>query len=202
MLLQAGMTLNCCPAFLLIASISRDLAEKDQKMDETSESKSHWNFSLFKDFGFIAVCASVFVAMAFIPTVNYFLVDMSISKGFTIKTGAFFLSVAGLSGLAGRFACVVLTAITKGSKILVIAFLYLMAGAFITLLPFAKTYTAMVTAIPLYNIPYGAQAVLFPVALYEVVGIHRYASAMGYSSFIGGLGTWISGPVGGRCHVK
>ncbi|XP_041361707.1 monocarboxylate transporter 2-like [Gigantopelta aegis] len=197
MLLLGGITLQCCPAFLAIDAIARDLIQKDRKLDETVVSKSNWNLSLFKEFGFLAIGFNVFVIMALIPTVNYFLVDMSKSKGFDVNTGAFFLTLAGMSGLAGRLLCVALTALKKGSKILLIAFLYILTGAFMAIMPFAQTYPFMATVIPLYNIPFGAESVLFPSTVYEVAGIHRYTSAMGYTGLIGGVATWISGPIGG-----
>ncbi|XP_041361973.1 monocarboxylate transporter 2-like [Gigantopelta aegis] len=200
MLLLGGITLHCCPAFLTIAAISRDLVQKDRKLDDPSESKSHWNLSLFKEFGFLIMGFNVFLVLALIPTVNFFLVDMSKTNGFDLKTGAFFLTVAGISSVAGRAITVAVTVFTGGSKILPIGVLYIATGTFMSIVPFAKTYVSVVSAVLLYNIPYGASSVLFPSAVYEVAGNHRYTSAVGYAGLIGGVAAWISGPIGGELN--
>ncbi|XP_041361996.1 monocarboxylate transporter 4-like [Gigantopelta aegis] len=200
MLLLGGITLHCCPAFLTIAAVSRDLIQKDWKLDEPSESKSHWNMSLFKEFGFLVIGFNICLVMALIPTVNFFLVDMSKTKGFELKTGAFFLTVAGMASVAGRAITVAVTVFTGGSKILPTGVLYLATGTFMSIVPFAKTYASMVSAVLLYNIPFGAQSVLFPSAIYEVAGNHRYTSAVGYTGLIGGVAAWISGPIGGEVY--
>ena len=199
MLLLGGTTLNCCPAFLAIDVFSRELAPK-KNTNKTLKMKSHWNLSLFKDFGFLAVGFNIFMIMALIPSVNLFLVDISKSKGLDESTGRFFVILSGISSLVGRIFCVALTMISISSTILPIGVMYIATGTSIAMLALANNYASMAAVIPLYNITFGIQAVLFPSAIYEVVGVQRYTSAVGYVGLIGGIAIWISGPIGGKIY--
>ncbi|XP_046547375.1 monocarboxylate transporter 1-like [Haliotis rubra] len=171
------------------------------EMKDTKQKKESFvetlNLGLFKDFAFIVLGICLFILMSLLPSINFFFVDMTISKGFDAKLGSYLLSLIGLSNLGGRFLYLFVRPVVKVSQVTVFATMCMVLAGSLLPLVLANTYPSLVTAVVCYGIPLGSCSVAYPTLMYEIAGPKRYASAVGYCETICGLGAFLGGPIAG-----
>ncbi|XP_071105757.1 monocarboxylate transporter 6-like [Haliotis cracherodii] len=180
-----------CQRKIPTASEMKDIKPKKQPFIETL------NLGLFKDFGFIVLGISLFILMSLLPSINFFFVDMTMSKGFDAKTGSYLLSLIGLSSLGGRFLYLFVRPLVKVSQVTVFATMCIVLAISLLPLVWANTYPSLVAAVVCYGIPLGCCSVAYPSLMFEIAGPKRYASAVGYGETICGLGAFLGGPIAG-----
>ncbi|XP_046547430.1 monocarboxylate transporter 2-like [Haliotis rubra] len=171
------------------------------EMKDTKQKKESFvetlNLGLFKDFAFIVLGICLFILMSLLPSINFFFVDMTISKGFDAQTGSYLLSLIGLSSLGGRFLYLFVRPVVKVSQVTVFATMCMVLAGSLLPLVLANTYPSLVAAVVCYGIPFGSCSVAYPTLMYEIAGPKRYASAVGYCETICGLGAFLGGPIAG-----
>ncbi|XP_067667879.1 monocarboxylate transporter 6-like [Haliotis asinina] len=175
------------------SSIS-EMKDTKQKKESFIESL---HLGLFKDFAFIVLGMCLFILMSLLPSINFFFVDMVMSRGFDAQTGSYLLSLIGLSSLAGRFLYLFVRPMVKVSQVTVFATMCMLLSASLLPLVWANTYPTLVAAVVSYGVPLGSCSVAYPTLMYAIAGPKRYASAVGYCETICGLGAFLGGPIAG-----
>lgn len=162
---------------------------------------THVSIALAKKPAFVFSVAAAFLQAAGNLLPLTFLVEYSLTLGYTPGFGAILLAVSNgvnalfriLTGVAGdhfgRQNTLIFTAIMS----------------FIVVLSFWLTSTAgagnqglWVCFVVFYGVTGGGYNALFPTTVVEVFGLQAYASVNGFMYFIRGIGAMVGSPVGGQ----
>ncbi|KAK6188388.1 hypothetical protein SNE40_004569 [Patella caerulea] len=191
-LLFGGALLNCVPIGYLNAIVKRKLKKtKKTKIEDVL------NISLFRKPMFLVLAFSIFISTIFLPTVNFFFVDMIREKGLDVDTGSALLSINGFSNVVGR---IIVITLSVGMKVdLVVQYTLYLAIASITAtgFVFAVTYSELLVPSIIFGMFWGMTGLSYPSMLLELSGPKRYASAFGYCNFIGGIAELCGAPLAG-----
>ncbi|XP_050401441.1 monocarboxylate transporter 6 [Patella vulgata] len=191
-LIYGGALLNCVPIGYLNAIVKRQLkTAKKTKIEDVL------NISLFRKPMFLVLAFSILISTIFLPTVNFFFVDMIREKGLDVDTGSTLLSINGFSNVVGRLIVITLSVALKVDLVVQYTLYLAIASITATGFVFAVTYTELLVPSIIFGLFWGMTGLSYPSMLLELSGPKRYASAFGYCNFLGGIAELCGGPLAG-----
>lgn len=190
----------------LSADLQKDKLESKDKTQVTgskakkTEKKPLFEFSLFRNFAFVALCLQLFLYTLSFNTTFVFLPALAKEKGISQMEGAYLVS---LLGICDMFARITMSAVLDLRPIkpyrLIIYNVVMFVNAVVSLmLPSLKSFWHFAIVCGLYGIMSGTYISQKSVVLVDILGVEKLTNAFGLLLVFQGMGSLIGPTVGGK----
>ena len=167
---------------------------------KVAEKKPLFEFSLFKNYAFFALCMQLFLYTLSFNTTFVFLPALAKEKGISQMEGAYMVSILGICDMFSRICT---SAILDLKQIkpyrLIIYNVVMFVNAFVSLLlPSMKTFWQFSIVCGLYGIMSGTYISQKSVVLVDILGVEKLTNGFGLMLVFQGMGSLIGPTVGGE----
>ena len=157
-------------------------------------------FSLLKNFPFLALCLAILMFTIAFNSTFVFLPSLSNARGITKLEGAYLVSILGIcDGLARIIMSSVLDLKkVKPYRLYVYNIVVFLTGAVSLSFPAMTTFSQFMLLCCLYGILSGTYISQKSVVIVDILGVEKLASSFGLLLMFQGIGSFIGPPVGGK----
>ena len=190
LLVLGALSLNLCVFGALIRPIERpDIQRKNLPIIDITP---------FKKKGYLMLCFNNFLWCCGISVLYLHLTALAESEGIDSDRSAYLLSALGIANLIGRFAYGFIAHHPKINIIVLYGVSFCVAGLFVCLTPFCKTFAGIMSAAVLFGLFSGCFGTLLVSILIQILGLRRFANGYGCLLLFEAAGQLIGGPLAGK----
>ena len=151
-----------------------------------------------KDYLFMTFLVVGFLFAALAPLEMWFIVDLTVLKGFEITIGTTLLSLLGVFGFFGRVCGALFLKIFKNTDSLIHAsYSYVLFGVARYLISYFNQFWGMLLAVVLRGLSAGIIIAVMPGNQIELRGIEKYPQTVAIGNLVGGCSQILGGLLGG-----
>ena len=148
--------------------------------------------------GYLMLCFNNLLWCCGISVLYLHLTALAESQGIDSDRSAYLLSALGIANLAGRFSYGFIAHHPRVNIIVLYSVSFCVAGFFVCLAPFCKTFPALVCAAVSFGFFSGCFGTLLVSILIQILGLHRFANGYGCLLLFEAAGQLIGGPLAGE----
>ena len=150
-----------------------------------------------KDYVFILYLLAFFFFMGMAPVEMWFLVDVTIMKGFDRSVGTFLLSLVGITSLVGRITGAIFLRLFRIRALVHLSYSVLLWGVAHYLIGYFNELWGLVFAVTLRGIMTGVSGAVYPGSQIEIRDIERFPQTVAICNMMGGVAQALGGLLGG-----
>lgn len=169
-----------------------------------TEKKPLFEFSLFRNFSFVALCLQLFLYTLSFNTTFVFLPALAKEKGISQLEGAYLVSLLGICDMFSRVtmsAVLDLGPIKKYRLIIYNVVMFVNAGVSL-MMPSMTSFWHFAIVCGLYGIMSGTYISQKSVVLVDILGVEKLTNAFGLLLVFQGMGSLIGPTVGGKSNLQ
>ena len=157
-------------------------------------------FSLLKNFPFLALCLAILMFTIAFNSTFVFLPSLSRARGITKLEGAYLVSILGLCDGLARITMSSLLDLKKIKpyRLYVYNIVVFLTGAVSLSFPAMTTFSQFTVLSCLYGVLSGTYISQKSVVIVDILGVEKLSSSFGILLLFQGIGSFIGPPVGGR----
>ena len=190
LLILGALSLHLCVFGALIRPTNRpDIQRKNLPIIDITP---------FKKKGYLMLCFNNFLWCCGISVLYLHLTALAESQGIDSDRSAYLLSALGIANLTGRFSYGFIAHHPRVNIIVLYSVSFCIAGFFVCLAPFCKTFPTLMCASVLFGLFSGCFGTLLVSLLIQILGLRRFANGYGCLLLFEAAGQLIGGPLAGE----
>ncbi|XP_052791158.1 monocarboxylate transporter 2-like [Mya arenaria] len=195
LLILGGLFLNSA-VFGFVIHLSKDYFHKPTPNNISKKSPAI--FTMIKDVAFLIFLSTMFIFPGLGPVEQWFIVDLSVLKGYTSQEGTVLLSLNGVAGIFARvFSALYIKFYPKRRSEHVLCFAFLLWGLAHYLIVTVPYYWAMFMVMLLRGFASSIVVAFIPALQIALRGPDDYPIVAAMTFFVNGVGEILGGFLGG-----
>ena len=192
LLLLGAISLNLCVFGAIVRPIERpDIYQKNRPLIDITP---------FKKRGYVTLCFNNFLWCCGTSVLYIHLTALAESVGTDSDKSAYLISGLGVANLVGRFGYGFIAHHPKVNIIILYGTSFLLAGAFVCVTPFGKSFGSLLFIAMMFGLFAGCFGTLLVSILIQILGLQRFANGYGCLLLFEAAGQLSGGPLAGKKH--
>ena len=150
-----------------------------------------------KDYVFLIYLVGFFLFLFVGPVEMWFLVDVTIMKGFDRSVGTFLLTLLGVTSLFGRIIGALFLQLFKVKSLVHLSYSTLLWGVAHLLIAYFDQLWGLIFAVTLRGLMTGLSGAVYPGSQIEVRDLERFPQTVAICNMMGGVAQTVGGLMGG-----
>ena len=193
LIILSGIILNGIPCGLLFYT-SRNYFRNGKT---TNMSFKDSVIAGMKDYVFLIYLVGFFLYLFVGPVEMWFLVDVTIMKGFDRSVGTFLLTLLGVTSLFGRIIGALFLKVFKVKALVHFSYSTLLWGVAHLLVAYFDELWGLIFAVTLRGLMTGLSGAVYPGSQIEVRDLERFPQTVAICNMMGGVAQTVGGLMGG-----
>ena len=190
LLLLGAISLNLCVCGAIVRPVERpDIYQKNRPLIDITP---------FKKAGYVTLCFNNFLWCCGTSVLYIHITALAESVGTDSDKSAYLISGLGIANLVGRFGYGFIAHHPKVNIIVLYGTSFLIAGVFLCVTPFGKSFGSLMFIAVLFGLFAGCFGTLLVSILIQILGLHRFANGYGCLLLFEAAGQLTGGPLAGK----